>query len=308
MLLNKHPLSRVGLTSQQGQDAATSCVLVSFHFISILLLAMSDSLSSLISAVERADSATGLTDAVQALADACLPGAIPTLVEALSYNNPGAAVAAVDGLVNLGEPAVSGLLEQLDSNNYTARSWAIRALAGIGDPRGLVTLLGAATADFSMSVRRAAARGLGSMKWYCFPSHLLEVAQAEALESLLFVARQDEEWVVRYAAVVGLESLALALTSQNAPGRAEIEAQFTQMTVEETSPSVRARVWKAQQQLRDMTHHRTETTGSDYSPLSATDWEQILEKLYQRKLAERSTLSAGDPRNYRELLTTASAT
>ncbi|MEO1298198.1 MAG: HEAT repeat domain-containing protein, partial [Cyanobacteria bacterium J06636_16] len=280
-------------------DTAASYTLFLFHSIIYFLLAMSDSLFSLISAVDRADSATALTDAVQALADACLPGAIPTLVEALNYNNPGAAVAAVDGLVNLGEPAVPGLLEQLDSNNYTARSWAIRALAGIGDPRGLVTLLGAATADFSMSVRRAAARGLGSMKWYCFPSHLLEVAQAEALESLLFVARQDEEWVVRYAAVVGLEALALALTSQNAPGRAEIEAQFAQMTAEEASPSVRARVWKAQQQLQEMTHHRTETAGSDYSPLSATDWEQILEKLYQRKLAERETLPEGDPRNYR---------
>ncbi|MGF1521558.1 MAG: HEAT repeat domain-containing protein [Leptolyngbyaceae cyanobacterium] len=269
---------------------------------------MSDPLFSLTSAVERADSATALTDAVQDLADACLSGAIPTLIEALSYNNPGAAVAAVDGLVNLGEPAVPELLEQLDSNNYTARSWAIRALAGIGDPRGLVTLLGAATADFSMSVRRAAARGLGSMKWYRFPPHLLEIAQAEALESLLFVARQDEEWVVRYAAVVGLESLALAFASKNAPGRGEIEAQFAQMVEEERSSAVRARVWKAQQQLQEMTHHRAESSGSEHSPLSATDWEQILEKLYQRKQEERATIPEGDPRNYRELLTTISAT
>ena len=65
---------------------------------------MSDSLYSLISAVEKADSATALTDAVQDLADACLLDAIPTLIEALSYNNPGAAVAAVDGLITLGEP------------------------------------------------------------------------------------------------------------------------------------------------------------------------------------------------------------
>ena len=199
------------------------------------------------------------------------------------------------------------MLEQLDHNNYTTRSWAIRALAGIGDPRGLVTLLGAATADFSMSVRRAAARGLGSMKWYRFPSHLLEIAQAEALESLLFVSQQDEEWVVRYAAVVGLESLALALRPQNPSGHGAIETQFAQMSVRETSLTVQARVRQAQQQLQSMAHPEAEAPASEYSLLSATDWEQILEKLYQRKQAERATLPEGDPRNYQALLTTASA-
>ena len=268
---------------------------------------MSDSLFSLVSAVEKADSAASLKDAVQDLADACLPEAIPTLVEALSYNNPGAAVAAVDGLIDLGEPAVPKLLEQLDHNNYTARSWAIRALAGIGDPRGLVTLLGAATADFSMSVRRAAARGLGNMKWYRFPLHLLEIAQAEALDSLLFVAQQDEEWVVRYAAVVGLESLALALSSKNAPGQVEIRAQFDLMATQDKSLSVRARVWKAQRYLQDMSVHLSETSSVEHHPLATTDWEQILEKLYQRKLQERATIPEGDPRNYQELLSTVSA-
>ncbi|MEO0988047.1 MAG: HEAT repeat domain-containing protein [Cyanobacteria bacterium J06639_14] len=269
---------------------------------------MPDSLFSLINAVEKADSATALTDAVQDLADACLLDAIPTLIEALSYNNPGAAVAAVDGLVNLGEPAVPRLLQQLDNNNYTARSWAIRALAGIGDPRGLITLLGAATADFSMSVRRAAARGLGSMKWYLFPPQLLEIAQAEALEALLFVAQQDEEWVVRYAAVVGLESLVLALAAKNAPGQQEIEAQFELMATQEESLSVRARVLKAQQYLQGMTTYLTESQDLEHSTLSATDWEQILEKLYARKLQERMVVSAGDPENYRELLSAASTT
>ena len=269
---------------------------------------MSDSLFSLVSAVERADSAASLKDAVQDLADACLLESIPTLVEALSYNNPGAAVAAVDGLIALGEPAVPGLLEQLDHNNYTARSWAIRALAGIGDPRGLVTLLGAATADFSMSVRRAAARGLGNMKWYQFPPHLLEIAQAEALEALLFVAQQDEEWVVRYAAVVGLESLALALASKDAPGQAEIQTQFNLMATQDDSLSVRARVWKAQQHLQNLAAHLTDVPDLEPHSLSTTDWEQILEKLYQRKLQERATISEGDPRNYKELLSTVSVT
>ncbi|PZV09727.1 MAG: phycocyanobilin lyase, partial [Leptolyngbya sp.] len=64
---------------------------------------MADSLSSLIRAVEAADSSKSLQEAVQNLAAARLEGAIPTLIAALSYNNPGAAVAAVDGLIQLGE-------------------------------------------------------------------------------------------------------------------------------------------------------------------------------------------------------------
>nr|WP_263975500.1 HEAT repeat domain-containing protein [Leptolyngbya sp. 7M] len=161
---------------------------------------MPDTLKTLIAAVDAADSSARLLEAVQDLANAADVGAVPTLIAALSYNNPGAAVAAVDGLIKIGEPAVPALLDQLDRHNYTARAWAIRALAGIGDPRGLTTLLGAATADFAMSVRRAAARGLGTLKWPQFPADELEMAQAEALDALLFVC-DDEEWVVRYAAV-----------------------------------------------------------------------------------------------------------
>lgn len=37
------------------------------------------------------------------------------------------------------------------------------------------------------------------------------------------------------------------------------------------------------------------------SPLSATDWQKILEKLYDRKGQERMVLAEGDPRRYREL-------
>lgn len=264
---------------------------------------MSDHFFSLIRALEKADSAASLTDAVQDLADACLVEAIPNLVEALSYNNPGAAVAAVDGLVKLGEPAVPSLLEQLDLNNYTARAWAIRALASIGDPRGLLTLLGAATADISMSVRRAATRGLGQMQWHQFPPHLLAIAQTEALDALLFVVQNDEEWVVRYAAVVGLESLALSLQSGHAEKLSQIETQFAEMNLREESLSVRARVWQAQQKLQTHLVQKPEVTvTAQPSVLSSTDWEQILERLYSRKLKERTVLPAGDPRHYQELL------
>ena len=69
-----------------------------------------------------------------------LEEAIATLVQVLGFNNPGAAVAAVDGLIALGSPAVEPLLSRLDPRNYGARAWAVRALAGIGDVRGLELL------------------------------------------------------------------------------------------------------------------------------------------------------------------------
>ena len=260
---------------------------------------MADSLSLLIQAVEAADSSALLTEAVQNLAKARHVGAISTLIAALSYNNPGAAVAAVEGLIYLGEPAVPALVELLDLHNYTARSWAIRALAGIGDPRGLVTLLGGATADFSLSVRRAAARGLGMMKWHWFPAELLEIAQEEVLEALLFVAQQDDEWVVRYAAVVGLQSLAGTVAATYPAWRSQIQAQFAQMTETDQSATVRARVWMAQLQLQAGVVTPPVADGS--SPLTPTDWQVILEGLYSRKGQERLVLAEGDPRRYREL-------
>lgn len=262
---------------------------------------MSDSLSHLIQAVEAADSSALLVAAVQNLAAARLEGAIPTLIATLSYNNPGAAVAAVEGLIQLGEPAVPALLEQLDLHNYTARAWAIRALAGIGDPRGLVTLLGAATADFALSVRRAAARGLGMMKWHWFPEDLLEIAQEEALEALLFVAQQDDEWVVRYAAVVGLQALAAAIGETYPAWRSQIQAQFEQMALNDSSRAVRARVWRAQQYLQANPVAPSPAVEEHPSPLSAANWQTILANLYERKGRERLVLAEGDPRRYQAL-------
>ncbi|XGB39865.1 MAG: HEAT repeat domain-containing protein [Cyanobacteria bacterium LVE1205-1] len=260
----------------------------------------------LIQAVDRADSSIKLLEAVEKLADVQSEKGIPTLIAALGYNNPGAAVAAVDGLIRIGEPAVKGLLNQLDSHNYTARSWAIRALAGIGDPRGLITLLGAATADFSMSVRRAAAKGLGTMKWHWFPDDLLEIAQYEALDALLFVVEQDEEWVVRYSAVVGLQSLGITFDQPTSEikgvWRCQIERQLTQLLSTDPSLTVRARTENALQQLRSQSPNPPLL--SVPSSLSTMDWHLILEKLYERKGIERQAIAEGDPRKYRQLAVT----
>ena len=53
----------------------------------------------LVEAVRRADSALALLQATQALAASAHPDGAACLVEILGFNNPGAAVAAVDGLV-----------------------------------------------------------------------------------------------------------------------------------------------------------------------------------------------------------------
>ena len=160
----------------------------------------------------EADSAQGLLDAVEALADLNDRRSIPTLIQVLGFNNPGAAVAAVEGLVQIGIPAVSPLLDKLDGFNYGARAWAVRALAGIGDPRGQSLLLEAAANDFSLSVRRAAARGLGTIRWADLGAAERDDAMVRS-QTVLLQVTTDEEWVVRYAAVVGLEALALQMAA-----------------------------------------------------------------------------------------------
>ena len=65
---------------------------------------------ALIQAVEAADSSTSLLEAVENLAAVGLEESIPTLIAALGYNNQGAAVATVDGLIKIGEPSVQPLL------------------------------------------------------------------------------------------------------------------------------------------------------------------------------------------------------
>jgi phycocyanobilin lyase beta subunit len=175
----------------------------------------SDSLASRVEAVRQATSAEALLAATRALALSD-PGAngqesaVACLVEVLGFNNPGAAVAAVEGLIRLGPAAVDPLLARLDPRNYGARAWAVRALAGIGDVRGLALLEEALASDVGPSVRRAAACGLGRLRLQALPEAERQAVRERALRSLLAGCR-DGEWVVRYAVAVGLESLAGAM-------------------------------------------------------------------------------------------------
>jgi len=160
-------------------------------------------IQSLVAAVHAAKTADDLLTTTENLAASAHPDGAQCLLEILGFNNPGAAVAAVDGLVAIGQPVVVKLLESLDNSNYTARSWAVRALAGIGDPRGLSVLEHALAQDIGPSVRRAAACGLGNL--ILSTETELELSQCKRCLTALINASRDSEWVVRYAVTVGLE-------------------------------------------------------------------------------------------------------
>ncbi len=197
---------------------------------------------SLIQAVETATSSDELVKAVWALSRSQSESAIPTLIKVLGFNNPGAAIAAVEGLVQLGDVAVPTLISQLDGYDYGARAWAIRALSRIKHPQALQILLDAATSDFSLSVRRGAAKGLGELRWDQLPDESQERAQKEVLEALQTVVK-DEEWIVRYAAIAGLESLAKTVFSE------EIRQYLQQRLAAETDLTVRSRTQLALQKF-----------------------------------------------------------
>lgn len=160
-------------------------------------------LNNAIATLEQASSAEGLIVATRRLAALADPGASEALMSVLAFNNPGAALAAVDGLMAIGPEAVPTILGNLDARNYGARAWAVRALAGLADERGLEVLVDALLNDVGPSVRRAAARGLGDLVLNHDPD--LAAQQLNTCISALEDGSSDGEWVVRYAVVVGLE-------------------------------------------------------------------------------------------------------
>jgi phycocyanobilin lyase subunit beta len=195
----------------------------------------------LIRAVTEADSPARMVAAVQKLATAKDVEAIPTLIAVFGYNNPGAAIAAVAGLVELGDVAVPQLLEQIDEYNYGARAYSIRTLAAIGDPRALDILLVAAATDFAPSVRRAAAKGLGNLQWHkLVDAGERHAAQTKAMDTLLSIS-QDSDWSIRYAATTGLQGLMKISDLQSS-----IQIRFKEILATDTEKVVRARVQLAQ--------------------------------------------------------------
>ncbi len=212
-------------------------------------------------AVEAAASSEALLHATRSLVSLCAQlephsndqqAAILCLLELLGTNNPGAAVAAVDGLIACGNAAVEPLLHNLDEHNYGARAWAVRALASIGDPRGLPVLERAVATDIGPSVRRAAARGLGNLQL----EQLLAAERPRIVERCLrglALGCADGEWVVRYAAVVGLEGFLPQASAAGIPGAIAKEGRSLleqrALTSEEDTPVVYLRAQQALENL-----------------------------------------------------------
>ena len=161
----------------------------------------SSALSTAIQALDRASSTPELVEATRALCALGDPEAAGTLVKVLGFNNPAVAAVATQGLIQLGRNIVPTLLVSLDARNYGARAWVVKALAALRDPRGLDLLEHALEADIAPSVRRSATRGLADLELdpACSDQQLQRCLQG------LLKAGQDDEWVVRYAAVFGLE-------------------------------------------------------------------------------------------------------
>lgn len=208
-------------------------------------------LQSRLQAVEEADSAQSMIDSVEALAELKDEGAISSLIRVLGYNNPGAAVAAVEGLIQIGTPAASAVLAQIDGYNYGARAWALRVLAGIGDPRGLDLILETAAEDFSLSVRRAAARGLGAIQWERLTANERRAGQVKARDTLLKVVIEDPEWVVRYGGVVGLQGVATAAVADGWMDLIERVVEGLGRASHDEALAVQARAQWALEQLND---------------------------------------------------------
>ena len=196
--------------------------------------------TSLIEAVETADSAPKLFQAVAQLAHARSTEAIPTLIKVLGYNTPGAAVAATEGLISLGDVVIEPLLSSLDDYNYGARAWAIRVFSGVGDIRALDLLVKASINDFSLSVRRAAAKGLGSLQWHQLPPEKVISTQTQILDTL-FTTVNDGEWVVRYASIVSLENLYFAMDSSHENLLHKITDKLTEVMEKDTEIAIQNR-------------------------------------------------------------------
>ncbi|NDJ18188.1 HEAT repeat domain-containing protein [Myxacorys almedinensis] len=214
------------------------------------MIATDPAIEPLITAIAQADSPATLIGAVRALAQTASLSAIPTLIEVLGYNNPGAASVAVAGLVQMGEAAVPLLLEQIDDYNYGARASSLRALAAIADPRAFEVLLEAAATDFAPSVRRAAIKGLGTLRWQPRDLDGQPSIHDRTVSTLLLVSH-DSDWTIRYAAIAAFQSWIFTL--QNCSETTDLTRQALErlehLRQTDEDEVVRARASMAQHQL-----------------------------------------------------------
>ena len=168
-------------------------------------------LEGAIADLQAAKTTPELIQATKSLCNLRTVGAISALIEVLGFNNPAVASVATAGLIELGSQAVPSLLVSLDDKNYGSRAWVVRALASIRDPRSLDLLEHALATDIAPSVRRSAAHGLADLN-LIYPE---DSSKLNRCLSALLKAIKDDEWVVRYSAIFGIELHLLKYNSIN---------------------------------------------------------------------------------------------
>jgi len=204
-----------------------------------------EQLSQALRAVDQATTSDQLMTATTSLVRCRDLKAIPKLLEVIGYNNPALAGLAVSGLVALGRKAAPEILQNLDPQNYGARAWAVKALAEIGDSCALETLIHAVEHDIGPSVRRAATTGLGRLGVTDSPA--LTAEEQQRCLHTLSKACTDGEWIVRYAACVGLENQIQASDELFSEGLKRIEQLSSE---NEPVKVVRLRAARALERLR----------------------------------------------------------
>jgi phycocyanobilin lyase subunit beta len=164
-------------------------------------------------------------------------------------------------------------------------------------------LLDAAKNDFALSVRRAAARGLGTLNWDDLSSLQITTAQGKAIDVLLSVS-QDPEWVVRYAAISGLQELAIAVVISQTDLTRQILVHFDRLVANDDNLAVIARIWLAQKEIQtqidEILNQQPSRSNPPLATAMGTSWQHTLEKLYARKRRSQPH-PEGDPYKFREV-------
>jgi phycocyanobilin lyase subunit beta len=124
---------------------------------------------------------------------------------------------------------------------------------------------------------------------------------------VLVTVSQDHEWIVRYAAITGLQELAIASTVAQPDLTRQILGHFDRLVEIDDNLAVIARIWLAQKTIQTHIHEilsQQPILEQQISILQDTsdtnDWQATLEKLYARK-RQQQTHPEGDPHKFREV-------
>ncbi|MEN9203472.1 MAG: HEAT repeat domain-containing protein [Thermostichus sp. DG_1_6_bins_120] len=199
----------------------------------------STTVAQLAAELEQATSPEDLLRLVRALGALGQVEGIPLLIRAFGFNRPAVGEAALEEVLRFGELAVKPLLEQVDSFDYGARAYSVRALARIGHGDAYAFLVEAIRSDFAPSVRRAAVRGLGRV------AARRPLSDQEQALQLLHQCLSDSDWGVRYAALGALTDLARSGLPEL---RAQAEAGI-QTALADAEPLISLRAQMSQQEL-----------------------------------------------------------